>query len=133
MYETTFPKDTELVKAIRDLAAESPDFVYTRQEVDPDSLSAPCNYWPDEKNPQGCIVGAAMRKIGHSLDGIEFRGVAAFTALEDLALFQPSTGLWVNNVQSWQDKGLTWSEAVKKADEISWMTSMRDASTEDKR
>lgn len=108
----------ELVAAVRAVAADHPDFVY-------DADNSVCTYAPSEDNPLGCIIGAAARSIGQSLDdaheeSLHFlfhkkgrRGVEGltFTDRDDLA------ERWLTKVQALQDGGSLWGDAVACADE----------------
>ena len=55
-----------LVADVRAFAKLAPDFKYTHNtDTDDDgTFSSVCSYPPDEYNPLGCIVGAALREQG---------------------------------------------------------------------
>ena len=104
----------QVVAWVRALAEEQPDFVYTVVGND-------CKYEPDADNPNGCIVGAAMRNFGKSVDGRAYNGYAAQDAVRkslgmDLIEAPTIHARWINWVQTRQDTGRSWSEAVKQAD-----------------
>lgn len=121
MFQPTTAIGRRLVDAVRKLAAENPDFMYTRQDASnptPDEVFAACNYYPTEGNPQGCIIGAAMRSLGHDLDAPAWRCIAAYEALGDTfgEAIDHGTQAWATAVQANQDAGMTWSQAVRAAD-----------------
>jgi hypothetical protein len=108
--------EQEFETTVRALAAANPDFVYT----DPDSEVGGCSYFPDEMNPQGCIIGAALREHGlisdDPSDSEDIDGTGAFVVLHSLLDFPEVSDSWFQLVQSNQDQGASWSEAVRLAD-----------------
>lgn len=110
---TTTERLERIAKTIRAKASESPDFRYS-------SLAdGVCHYSPDEDNPEGCIIGAAMRDEGYSLDGSRYEGNSAWQAvIKRLRLDKGYQSIdWMTTVQERQDSGDTWAEAVEWADE----------------
>ena len=103
----------KVVAAIRQLAGESPDFVYRKD-------GALCSYFPDDYNPQGCIVGAAMRQCGHTIAAHYENAVAENMVARILRLrYTPKNAdvlRWITLVQGYQDQGLCWKFAVALAD-----------------
>lgn len=110
------PAEEDVVQTVRDLAAESPDFVYTPSDDVPG-----CSYFPDEHNPQGCIVGAAFHRLGieipESLEGAAPINLFAALVDEEVGFFSERMR-WLKDCQSYQDTGATWSAAVGAADRI---------------
>lgn len=114
-----------LREAVQALAAEHPGRVYARRH----GSVASCSYHPDDANPDGCIIGAALRRCGARLeyqDGYKREGSAddvirwAFEwegpGPERLG---PEPGAlvrlrlqWFRDVQTAQDTGATWGDAV---------------------
>ena len=106
----------KVVAAIRQLAGESPDFVYRKDGVE---VGDGCSYFPDDYNPQGCIVGAAMRQCGHTIAAHYESAVAENMVARILRLsFEPNEEIlrWITVVQGHQDMGLCWKFAVALAD-----------------
>ena len=114
----------ELEAKIRAYAELLPDFVYTL-DPKPDSWSTSCKYEADERNPLGCIVGAAARELWPETNGFDGRtgsaGSHIHTAMRD-GLIEGSDDDrvrvldWVNAVQVRQDGGESWGQAVLSAD-----------------
>jgi hypothetical protein len=87
-----------------------------------------CNYYPDEENPHGCIVGFAMRNLGFPIDDPSYGLILAPAAIASVLGVDPDeaddaviTGPlmdWVLSVQENQDLGLSWSESVEGADDL---------------
>lgn len=121
MYDFTVK---DVVREVRRLAEEKPDFVYTEQEGCDNNLGA-CYYASadGQGNGAGCIVGQALGRLGVSqkaledLDGVE--GAAVFTVLPTIIPVAPDDGgmlNWLSDVQTGQDIGYQWGTAVKSAD-----------------
>ena len=105
------PGLTEIEEVVwhgRRLAAEQPDFIYQK-------VGKYCKYEPDDKNPNGCIVGAAMRAIGRSVDG-RLRGAVSVVGHE-LDIEGDRRLWWLAHAQVAQDAGSTWAESVRCADQ----------------
>lgn len=101
---------------VRRLAAEHPTRVYDRGLG---RSEAGCSYNPDERNPDGCIIGAALRACGvdtsslrGTIDQIGFGIFGGTTALSDMSLNR-----WFDGVQFAQDIGATWGDAVRVTDD----------------
>jgi hypothetical protein len=105
---------TALISKVREIAASNPLFVYTRN----DSASSVCLYRPTDDNPQGCIMGAAMRALGYDKlpEGWPIDLVLRdfYPDIYDSALEGEIS--WLNDCQSAQDRGICWGEAVTHAD-----------------
>jgi hypothetical protein len=114
MTVTTLPPLADLVTEIRRLATERPDFVYSP----PMPNSSACyNVHRDEYGRPipgaGCIVGQAMTNLGYVFDSEEDgQGVDEFYDDDD-----PDLVVWAAKVQTRQDGGATWANAVAAADE----------------
>ncbi len=100
-----------LIAAVRELAAEEPGFIYRFYADDP---KLACSYFPNEKNPKGCIVGAAIRLVAPDFDLQPWEGQNAGDVVGDFATEEQSN--WFNHVQGEQDAGKPWGEAVRLAD-----------------
>lgn len=114
---------SNIVTEVRRIAAEYPDFVYTETKMPVGSIWVTrCFYSPNESNPNGCIIGFAMRNLGMSVDEFDTNhdSISAETViplrlgLSDSAEFEALE--WLNTVQRRQDHGKSWSEAVVSAD-----------------
>lgn len=106
-------KIDSLIDAVRLQAAERPQSVY-RQEGD---FGPRCKYEATATNPCGCIIGAAARAIGESLDG-QAHAVSHHLPAKLLRVGDDYRGEWLSKVQWAQDQGAAWSRAVKMADEM---------------
>ena len=118
----------DVIREVRALAAEQPDFVYSAQPERAGYDHQPeCSYLgavQGEEGGKACIVGQALARLGVSRDdllAVEGRGASA-AILEQLGERQyrgiwSEQEQWLNMVQSHQDYGDTWSGAVESADE----------------
>lgn len=118
---------SELISEARKLAEEYPDVVYTNL-VDNRTMCSYVHGGPDDK---GCIIGQAAKRCNQelyelfgTLEAGKSFGIGIFSVLNNdkidknyslLKIF--STEIWwLVGVQSKQDEGYTWSNAVKWAD-----------------
>ncbi|OZD23860.1 hypothetical protein CH253_08365 [Rhodococcus sp. 06-156-3C] len=109
-------KDAEFVQAVRDEAADSPDYRYEK-------VHGGCVYVANGVG--SCIVGRALLKVGVPVAEVaeldDSEKAEARHALPQFGLSQLVVE-WANRVQSKQDggvydaQGLPWGEAVKEAD-----------------
>ena len=116
---------TELIQAIRDLAAKYPNGLYQRPSNNP---ATQCSYIKgivkDGPETCGCIVGQALRIVDPNIQPLLFR----YPTKSSTDLFQENyPGFdeiladlkaidWIGDVQKNQDNELTWSECVRLAD-----------------
>lgn len=110
----------QIVEKVRAYAEAYPDFVYT-----PDTrrnIVGACTYAPNEPNPCGCIVGAALVAVGLEYS-CEWEGRPALTLIDWLYMkrdWVPPTVAggagWLDCVQEMQDVGDSWGVAVRGAD-----------------
>lgn len=111
----------DVVAKVRELAAANPTFEYRSHERQVALPASPtCSYLPDEWNPLGCIVGAALRSLGVPEDVLRsHEGLGAGPMLS--ALFGDRVDHvvddWFTVLQQAQDTGHPWGEAVATADE----------------
>lgn len=115
---------------VKELADQHPDRIYQRR--DEVANGARCSYHPDERNPDGCIMGAALRAAGYSLPesmeggitgvmvrvgyGPEYEGLTYQRQDEVHGWFEGAALGWFSVVQGKQDEGkLTWAECVAAA------------------
>lgn len=119
-----------IIAEVRKVAAERPDFVYAEQ---PERVALvkrlnilngalDCSYVgayegsvDTDQAGEGCIVGQALKRLGvssYQLRNVE--GRSASSAIGYLTGSTKGTG-WLNLVQSGQDGGLSWSEAIANA------------------
>ena len=101
----------DIVLAVRMVAAEAPEgWAYCRR-----GTYGPCRYAPDELNPEGCLVGAALRRCGVTLrpewDGPPESVGYSLGVPDDEESFR-----WLREVQYRQDRGEPWRMAVASAD-----------------
>jgi hypothetical protein len=131
MSATLTPQDV-LNEVVR-LGRELPDFKYTRSSPDPldgqvvvfagqDGFSdneSSCSYLPDERNPMGCIIGAALTNLGLlDPDTFKLEGDSAEDVVSELLGLTPSAydakiGNALANIQGRQDQGASWGNAVR--------------------
>ncbi len=117
---------SDLIKEVRRLANENPDFVYP--EFKKPHNGRTCSYLKSEKSDVGCIFGQAILNIQPDLKEflIHFdcevdSGIKKClqTLFPDIDLTYPSTSReqldWCEKVQDEQDRGSTWGEAIKIA------------------
>lgn len=104
--ELTEVLNVHLEAAVREFAQLFPDVKY-------DSSANDCLYSPVGDNVLGCIVGAALGKLGFDTKEIDDcnRGGAS------VDMIIPHASRWLRRVQSAQDGGgHTWADAVYEAD-----------------
>lgn len=122
----------DLIGKIREIASEEPDFKYRTSN----DLTASCSYFGPIGGGEGsgCIVGRAlialdvdMSKVREceddpntptSIDELLYERVVDVAFKED----ECDKVLWVDRVQSRQDSGDTWDEAVNFADKVAGLT-----------
>ena len=110
---------TDLIAQVRELAADNPEFVYKKQ-------AGACTYWPDDDNPQGCIVGAGLKNLGFNTskglysDFVDRQPHVTCNSWRAWAGKNDRQRRWVRCVQAEQDAGATWGRAVKLAD-LEWL------------
>ncbi|GAA2294375.1 hypothetical protein GCM10010149_47940 [Nonomuraea roseoviolacea subsp. roseoviolacea] len=119
---TTLPTitDAQLIDAIKTVAAENPDRVYTSPEHM--STTGTCFYVhrdeaTDELSP-GCLVGAALHRLGVPLETLQRNeDTNAFNLLSKLfPMLTTQTCSFANSAQMDQDGGRSWGEAVAYAE-----------------
>jgi hypothetical protein len=99
----------DVAKEVRAIAKEFPDYKYR-------PTSNGCQYKPDHKNPNGCIIGFAYRRLG--VDVLDHGRYGPITELHDWYHDERDQIVaWLSAVQGQQDSGHTWSQAVHVADE----------------
>lgn len=116
--------DDDVVRVVRELAAERPDFIYTQQ---PEGLAhgvgkSTCSYVGARmgvKGGEGCIVGQALQRLGVKKKTLRRReGEPATAVLRRLGV-DPGwvhNGWWLNRVQAHQDMGNSWGYCVTATD-----------------
>ena len=107
----------DIVAAVREIAAEQPDFRYTTDDEEPCAYGAPAGQKGSDLT-QGCIVGRAFDRAGfeyHEVQEAEIIECLAFMGLD--SAYDPSPeAQWLYCVQTQQDSGATWGDAVADAD-----------------
>lgn len=130
-YEEAATALEAIVEAVRTVAAEQPNYVYAK----PLGSGGCASYAPDERNPCGCLVGAAMRSIDYTeMDANRYEHEAAISMLrsvlrhpqivmnEDLASPIESVSRcakalkFMDWAQFENDSGRPWIECVNRAD-----------------
>lgn len=116
---------TQVIEEVRRLAAEQPDFVYSKQEGA--DANEDCSYFGckvGDASGQACIVGQALANLNVDMSGLKRKedkgyGMAIGQALEWRVVAIPYTEeerVWLGNVQYHQDRGESWGQAVELAD-----------------
>jgi hypothetical protein len=111
----------KLIQAVREIAAERPDFVYPAQS----RSDGPTCYYTTEDGSPDCIIGHAMARIGQALPAQRRRDwnechLLNYSVREGGWPYVLNTTqenlLWLGWVQHYQDSGYTWAAAVESAD-----------------
>ena len=115
---------TDLVKAIRAVAASKPDFIYTNQE----GYAGMCSYFGEGVGkPEGqcCIVGQALKNLEVDTTVLQLSELDFMSPTIDKVIIDGMVDIpfskgrevkWLNLVQACQDAGYTWAESVTAAD-----------------
>ena len=107
-----------IVQAVREIAAEQPDFKYTDgDEVGSCAYGAPANRVGNDLT-QGCIIGRAFDRAGfeyHEIIELEIIECLGYMGL-DSSTNPSDEARWLYRVQFQQDTGETWGDAVAYAD-----------------
>jgi hypothetical protein len=107
----------ELENAVREIAAQEPDFVYTRAVIDNVDNTA-CIYFDTDGCPS-CLIGQGLSKLGVTRGDLEeLENGANFMAIGELLGFSHGADSmrWLSDVQFFQDSGYSWGSAVERAD-----------------
>lgn len=92
-------------------ADHGPDFRYHADE-------GRCEYRPTLRNPYGCVVGAALTELGWPVPAdLNDKGIREVVNAGAVNMARDAEE-WAAVLQSWQDMGTTWRDAVKAADSI---------------
>lgn len=111
----------DLIKHVRALAAENPDYIYESPytDDDADNRHGVCVYFYN--GCPSCLIGQALFKAGLVSGELEYtnNNHTGFLALvEGLGLELDKSELkWLGNVQRFQDSHYSWGNAVVMADE----------------
>jgi hypothetical protein len=121
------PVDLEV--EVRRLAAEQPEHVYDKDAFPDRNSGASCKYThtlEDDSKVPGCIVGVAIHNITGKLvdQSVHAGGVLDFgfmrgenTTDDNGYRHWSPIARFLGNVQTHQDHGVAWGEAVRKADD----------------
>lgn len=117
MSTTTKITGKQLMKAVRDIAVADPAHVYGR----PDKNTA-CYYRNPETNEPDCIIGRALDALGVLPQEMGLNNTVSVRVL--LGRRSPVVPIeademqlvWLSRVQSYQDGGDAWGDAVRRAD-----------------
>lgn len=110
-----------IIKNVRELANEYPDAVYRTPEGWEDDTK--CSYIEGKAgNGEGCIIGqASIGSLVKTLDSVSHTSIIkeVITNLQGRHLKDVTSEKinWLQEVQTKQDIGETWFEAVQHADE----------------
>ena len=117
-------KSEDLIQQVRQLAQDAPTNLY---EGNKDKMG--CSYvkGPCSNGSVGCIIGQALILCDESLTEYlshEDRSTKQFELLHDIMFEDGMIELsledieWIGDVQSRQDDGETWGDAVSKTDGV---------------
>lgn len=109
----------KLIKIIRDLAAEKPDFVYERPSLG--AFGNGCVYV--HAGQPSCIVGHAMWRAGlidHSFEAMADNRHGFGSHITGMKTLTDREVQWLEEVQGQQDTGAAWSDAVLNADNMEY-------------
>jgi hypothetical protein len=117
-----------LIKGVRECAQETPDYTYEFVKVDVYTPSGTFAYTDHHcqymyEGQPSCIVGKAAFALGLIDASFEFSNsnrdtIPGFVKAIG-AEIDESEATWLAHVQSDQDAGISWSEAVSEADDDS--------------
>lgn len=106
-----------LIKQVRALAQERPNY----------SDETRCRYFSDGQ--PSCIIGYALSRMGLPDEVLDLVGQHNDQSITSLNVHMARSGMeysdspeavrWLGVVQTYQDKGSSWSQAVSKADRLS--------------
>lgn len=110
----------KVVKRVREIAKENPDFIYTDQGANDSECSYLGRSIDEPDIGQGCIVGQALMDLGITREEMveaEIEGVRGYEVLEYLGIESKfKHNIFLDYVQESQDTGASWSEAIEYAD-----------------
>jgi hypothetical protein len=114
--------DEQFTEAIKALVKESPDKVYARPEHMEAATEAACYYVhtsPEDETQlsPGCLIGAALHKVGVPLEELrKHEGQAAWALLRRLMPhLSADTVNFAGDIQAWQDQRNAWGDSLIKA------------------
>ena len=106
--------EQDIINEVRRLAADNPDYIY----VSPGgSEYSSCVYIHDGKG--SCIVGRALVNNGFDPEKVsQHEGLTADEMLVALGIKEETDfeQVWLDRVQTLQDSGTPWADAVEEAD-----------------
>ena len=109
----------QLIETVRAVAHEHPNFVYNSHEVP----GKACFYRNEITGEPDCIIGRALDALGVLPEEMGLNNTVSVLillgTLSDSGLVEEisqSQMNWLCRVQSYQDSGDTWGDAVRKAD-----------------
>lgn len=119
-YDLTFK---QILDKVVEIGNRFPDFKYTNQGGTPHTCSYVHGGFCDPEDEdsldyipgQGCIVGQALRALGVSKDDLvknDLGGTANEIILKLTDDYDPERGRLLDTIQSLQDGGVVWGEAV---------------------
>ncbi|MFI2909437.1 hypothetical protein ACG2OD_14425 [Streptomyces sp. PDY-4] len=114
--------DAQVMSTLREIVSESPDKVYEAPESMADEYGG-CFYVhnnDDGTKSAGCIVGQVLHRLGVSLEDLskgETYSANAAVALAGVQGVSEDVVYFLRMVQSRQDRGTPWGEALQFAEE----------------
>lgn len=110
----------DIVKTVRELAAERPDFNYRGQGVEPKTCSYLGRQLSEPDVGEACIIGQVFERLGLSREELQrFEGYStdAIANYATGSTIGRETVLWMAHIQDLQDGGHTWATALQNANE----------------
>lgn len=116
-----YDKNWVIALAAAEIAVEGQDFIYKYDEraVHEDGTlgAAACSYYEEDGTPS-CLVGRILHNAGLiDPDTFTREGASAGQLVDSLGGFTPEARATLNRLQSYQDEGYTWGEALAYANE----------------
>lgn len=109
--------DAQVYQTTREVVAEQPDYIYQNPlgHTAISENSVACYYVHDDK--PGCVVGAVLHRLGVPLKYLSDReGLRGDQVALGLTNMSPDTAMFLRRVQIGQDRGLTWGDALGRAE-----------------
>lgn len=113
----------DLIREVRIIAAERPDFAYADQP----GGDGTCSYFgrsTSDHTGQPCIIGQAFKRLGYEPEGLRFgelnegQNPNINTVIQTWSIpASTPESMWLGRVQRKQDHGDNWGTAVANADD----------------
>lgn len=113
----------QLEATLREIVASDPDHVYVQGMPMRSAPQVRCYYQATTPGAvEACLFGRAFAALGvtpHQLAAVEGKSATAAISIWNFPHpFHPRFVGWVVTLQSGQDQGMTWGEALRMADSL---------------